>query len=131
MLAVTSTLGVSIPVGINIGVINAPTGYIKSWCNLTIFERYDTVMSPGDLDTFFSVVVSIFLIGGVVGSLGGAALADKFGRLLAVQYSYNLLYNAYEIILEKNLIWFAAFYILQADYVSFSAEISSQLNCYC
>ncbi|XP_065081978.1 solute carrier family 2, facilitated glucose transporter member 3-like [Ochlerotatus camptorhynchus] len=80
MLAVTTTLGVSIPVGINIGVINAPSGYIKAWSNLTIFELYGTVLSPGSLDTFFSVVVSIFLIGGVVGSLGGAVIADKFGR---------------------------------------------------
>lgn len=81
MLAMTTTLGVSIPVGINIGVINAPSGYIKAWSNLTIFDTYGIVLSPGALDTFFSVVVSIFLIGGVVGSLGGAVIADKFGRL--------------------------------------------------
>lgn len=79
-LAVTTTLGVSIPVGINIGVINAPSGYIKSWINDTVFDRYEVSLSPGGLDMFLSVVVSIFLIGGVIGSLSGAVIADKLGR---------------------------------------------------
>ncbi|XP_019537837.3 solute carrier family 2, facilitated glucose transporter member 1 [Aedes albopictus] len=79
-LAVTTTLGVSIPVGINIGVINAPSVYIKSWINDTVFDRYEVSLSPGGLDMFLSVVVSIFLIGGVIGSLSGAVIADKFGR---------------------------------------------------
>ncbi|EAT42164.1 AAEL006281-PA, partial [Aedes aegypti] len=79
-LAVTTTLGVSIPVGINIGVINAPSVYIKSWINDTIYERYGVVLSSSGLDMLFSIVVSIFLIGGVIGSLSGAIIADKFGR---------------------------------------------------
>lgn len=54
--------------------------YIKEWCNETIFETYGTVLTEGELDTFWAVVVSIFLIGGVIGSLGGAWLADKLGR---------------------------------------------------
>lgn len=76
----TTTLGVSIPVGINIGVINAPSVYIKSWINDTIYERYGVVLSSSGLDMLFSIVVSIFLIGGGIGSLSGAIIADKFGR---------------------------------------------------
>ncbi|XP_065081977.1 solute carrier family 2, facilitated glucose transporter member 1-like isoform X2 [Ochlerotatus camptorhynchus] len=77
---ISTTFGAAIPTGYNIGVINAPANFIKEWCNETIFETYGTVLSVGALDTFWAVVVSIFLIGGVIGSLGGAWVADKLGR---------------------------------------------------
>ncbi|KAL1378720.1 hypothetical protein pipiens_015396 [Culex pipiens pipiens] len=79
-LGLTSTLGVSIPVGFQIGVINAPAEYIQRWSNLAIADRYGTTLSKDGLKTLFSTVVSIFLIGGVIGSLGGAVLADRIGR---------------------------------------------------
>uniref|UniRef100_A0A182JY07 Major facilitator superfamily (MFS) profile domain-containing protein n=1 Tax=Anopheles christyi TaxID=43041 RepID=A0A182JY07_9DIPT len=77
---ISTTFGAAVPTGYNIGVINAPANFIKSWCNETIFETYGTVFSEGSLETFWSAVVSIFLIGGVIGSLGGAWVADRLGR---------------------------------------------------
>lgn len=32
------------------------------------------------METFWAAVVSIFLVGGIIGSLGGAWVADKMGR---------------------------------------------------
>uniref|UniRef100_A0A182P8V1 Major facilitator superfamily (MFS) profile domain-containing protein n=1 Tax=Anopheles epiroticus TaxID=199890 RepID=A0A182P8V1_9DIPT len=77
---ISTTLGAAVPTGYNIGVINAPANFIKAWCNETIFETYGTVFTEGNLETFWSAVVSIFLIGGVIGSLGGAWVADRLGR---------------------------------------------------
>uniref|UniRef100_A0A182NQ80 Major facilitator superfamily (MFS) profile domain-containing protein n=1 Tax=Anopheles dirus TaxID=7168 RepID=A0A182NQ80_9DIPT len=77
---ISTTFGAAVPTGYNIGVINAPANVIKNWCNETIFETYGTVFTEGNLETFWSAVVSIFLIGGVIGSLGGAWVADKLGR---------------------------------------------------
>uniref|UniRef100_A0A182LW89 Major facilitator superfamily (MFS) profile domain-containing protein n=1 Tax=Anopheles culicifacies TaxID=139723 RepID=A0A182LW89_9DIPT len=77
---ISTTFGAAVPTGYNIGVINAPANYIKSWCNDTIYETYGTVFTEGNLETFWSAVVSIFLIGGVIGSLGGAWVADRLGR---------------------------------------------------
>lgn len=77
---ISTTFGAAIPTGYNIGVINAPANFIKEWCNETIFESYGSVLSATSLNTFWSTVVSIFLIGGVIGSLGGAWVADKLGR---------------------------------------------------
>ncbi|XP_052870590.1 solute carrier family 2, facilitated glucose transporter member 3-like isoform X2 [Anopheles cruzii] len=77
---ISTTFGAAVPTGYNIGVINAPANVIKSWCNETIYETYGTVFTEGNLETFWSAVVSIFLIGGVIGSLGGAWVADKLGR---------------------------------------------------
>uniref|UniRef100_A0A1Q3FD87 Putative solute carrier family 2 facilitated glucose transporter member 3 n=1 Tax=Culex tarsalis TaxID=7177 RepID=A0A1Q3FD87_CULTA len=77
---ISTTFGAAIPTGYNIGVINAPAAYIKEWCNQTIYESYGTVFSEANLETFWAAVVSIFLVGGIIGSLGGAWVADKLGR---------------------------------------------------
>uniref|UniRef100_A0A182FCV6 Major facilitator superfamily (MFS) profile domain-containing protein n=1 Tax=Anopheles albimanus TaxID=7167 RepID=A0A182FCV6_ANOAL len=79
-VGISTTFGAAVPTGYNIGVINAPANVIKSWCNETIYETYGTVFSEGNLETFWSAVVSIFLVGGVIGSLGGAWVADRLGR---------------------------------------------------
>uniref|UniRef100_A0A182QGP1 Major facilitator superfamily (MFS) profile domain-containing protein n=1 Tax=Anopheles farauti TaxID=69004 RepID=A0A182QGP1_9DIPT len=79
-LGLITTLGVSIPVGFNIGVINAPSEYIKQWSNETIFRNYDVQLSDGALRAVIATIISIALIGGVIGSLEGAYLSDKYGR---------------------------------------------------
>lgn len=66
--------------GYNIGVINAPSQYIKEWANETIYHNYGTALSEASLDLLLSFIVSIFLIGGAVGSLGGSFVADRIGR---------------------------------------------------
>ncbi|XP_035792662.1 solute carrier family 2, facilitated glucose transporter member 3-like isoform X2 [Anopheles albimanus] len=79
-LGIITTFGVSIPVGFNIGVINAPSEFIRRWSNSTVLYRYGVQLTDASLNALIAVTVSIALIGGVVGSLGGAHLADKYGR---------------------------------------------------
>lgn len=76
----TTTIGCSLPVGYNIGVVNAPAQVIKQFCNESIHAKYGISMSPGLLQFLWSSIVSIFLIGGAIGSLGGSYTADKIGR---------------------------------------------------
>ncbi|XP_053673126.1 solute carrier family 2, facilitated glucose transporter member 3-like [Anopheles nili] len=79
-LGVITTFGASIPVGFSIGVINAPSEFIKHWCNGTIHRNYDVHLSDSALNAIIAVTISIALIGGVIGSLQGAYLADRYGR---------------------------------------------------
>nr|XP_040221522.2 solute carrier family 2, facilitated glucose transporter member 3-like isoform X1 [Anopheles coluzzii] len=79
-LGAITSLGASIPVGYNIGVINAPTEFIKHWSNETIYRRYNVLLSDNSLRAIIASIISIALIGGVIGSLQGAYLADKYGR---------------------------------------------------
>lgn len=69
-------------VGYNIGVINSPGEYIKQWCNQTLIDRYQLELSEGALVTLLATIVSIFLVGGCIGSLFAATLADRFGRFV-------------------------------------------------
>nr|XP_022918299.1 solute carrier family 2, facilitated glucose transporter member 1-like [Onthophagus taurus] len=76
----STTIGSSLPVGYNIGVVNSPAQILKRFCNESMFEHYGFEMSPNQLELLWSAVVSIFLVGGTVGSLTGSWLADKMGR---------------------------------------------------
>lgn len=68
--------------GYNIGVMNSPGEYIKQWCNQTLIDSYNLELSEGVLTTLFATIVSIFLVGGCIGSLFAATLADRFGRFV-------------------------------------------------
>lgn len=55
---------------------------MKVWCNQTVQEKYGSTLSTSGLDILWSSIVSIFLVGGAIGSMGGAGLANKFGRFV-------------------------------------------------
>lgn len=64
----------------NIGVINAPADILKSWINATYSERYDLTLNEYSIDLIWSFVVSIFLVGGAIGSFAGSFIANRYGR---------------------------------------------------
>lgn len=66
--------------GYNIGVINAPSQYIKEWANQTVYDNYNRALTVGGADLLLSFIVSVFLVGGALGSLGGSYVADRIGR---------------------------------------------------
>lgn len=80
MVGIVTTLGIAVPVGYNIGVINSTGELITAWLKTTLMDRNDTVPTDVGLDLIWSTVVAIFLVGGAIGSLGGAWVADRFGR---------------------------------------------------
>lgn len=53
---------------------------IGGFCNESVKERYDIDISESGLKVLGSIVISIFLVGGVTGSLIASWLADKYGR---------------------------------------------------
>ncbi|XP_039297071.1 solute carrier family 2, facilitated glucose transporter member 5-like [Nilaparvata lugens] len=75
-----TTFGASLPVGYNIGVINAPSAVIQKWCSEALLQRYSITLTPATLAIVWSTIVSIFLIGGMIGSLAGSWFAHQIGR---------------------------------------------------
>jgi MFS family permease len=53
---------------------------IREFCNATVADHYGINMGPSQLNILWSIIVSIFLVGGVTGSLSGGWVADRFGR---------------------------------------------------
>ncbi|KAK6493563.1 solute carrier family 2 [Huso huso] len=66
--------------GYNLSVVNAPTLYVKEFYNKTWNDRYDQPMEAASLTLMWSLTVSIFAIGGLVGAIMVSPLVKLLGR---------------------------------------------------
>ncbi|KAM9454715.1 solute carrier family 2, facilitated glucose transporter member 9-like [Clarias gariepinus] len=82
--ALLSSLGSSMLYGYNLAVVNSPAQYIKDFYNRTAARRNGSGLSTDSITVFYSITVSIFAIGGLVGSLTVGMLVTKFGRHIGV-----------------------------------------------
>ncbi|XP_078522153.1 solute carrier family 2, facilitated glucose transporter member 11-like [Lissotriton helveticus] len=73
-------IGGTFQYGYNSSVINAPTVYIQKFINETFADRYQKDLDENTLTLIWSVIVSIFTLGVLVGANVGGALAVKLGR---------------------------------------------------
>lgn len=93
-----STIGAAVPGGYCMGIINNPAvvrqseakpgpnpnpkllQHMRSWCAATLLQKYGMQLTPARLDTLWASIVSIYLIGGVLGSACAGWAANRFGR---------------------------------------------------
>ncbi|XP_030599185.1 solute carrier family 2, facilitated glucose transporter member 9-like [Archocentrus centrarchus] len=61
-------------------VMTSPSVFIKELVNKTCEHRYGLSLEPWQLSLIWSFTVSIYCIGGLLGSLAGGPLGSKFGR---------------------------------------------------
>ncbi|XP_022252248.1 glucose transporter type 1-like isoform X2 [Limulus polyphemus] len=66
--------------GYNTGVINAPQKLIKEFISDIYERRTEEMITNAFREFLWSVTVSIFAIGGMVGGISGGAVANRFGR---------------------------------------------------
>uniref|UniRef100_A0A674DV92 Solute carrier family 2, facilitated glucose transporter member 5 n=1 Tax=Salmo trutta TaxID=8032 RepID=A0A674DV92_SALTR len=73
-------LGSSYLYGYNLSVVNAPALYIKKFYNQTWTERYGEPIGADMVTMLWSITVSIFAIGGLLGALCVTLLTKLIGR---------------------------------------------------
>ncbi|RZF47125.1 hypothetical protein LSTR_LSTR005203 [Laodelphax striatellus] len=66
--------------GYNTGVINAPEVNIENFMKDVYKDRYGEDIQEESVKLLYSVAVSIFAIGGMLGGFSGGMIANKFGR---------------------------------------------------
>ncbi|XP_039639444.1 solute carrier family 2 member 15a [Perca fluviatilis] len=79
-VAFLTSFGSSMLYGYNLAVVNSPFGYIKDFYNKTVVSRNGTGLSEETLTLMYSLTVSVFAIGGLLGSLIVGILVSRFGR---------------------------------------------------
>lgn len=84
LAGVITTVGSSVPVGYNISVINTPAKVIIGFCVESFITRYNVYLDEKWQYVLWSFVVSIFIVGGCIGSILGSVLADALGRKMAI-----------------------------------------------
>ncbi|UJR27405.1 hypothetical protein I4U23_008695 [Adineta vaga] len=82
LLAVFAAIsGTSFHFGYASGVMNAPQDFIEQFINDTNHKRNpETTISASTVTLIFSLAVSIFALGGMVGGLFGGFITDRLGR---------------------------------------------------
>ncbi|RVE72993.1 hypothetical protein OJAV_G00044360 [Oryzias javanicus] len=73
-------LGSSFLYGYNLSVVNAPALYIKAFYNKTWMERYGNPIPAQTVTLLWSITVSIFAIGGLIGALSVSFVIKVVGR---------------------------------------------------
>ncbi|KAM4730505.1 solute carrier family 2 member 15a isoform 3-T3 [Anableps anableps] len=79
-VAFLTSFGSSMLYGYNLAVVNSPAAYIKDFYNKTVLTRNGTGLSGETLTLMYSLTVSVFAIGGLLGSLIVGMLVTHFGR---------------------------------------------------
>ncbi|XP_057182553.1 solute carrier family 2, facilitated glucose transporter member 5-like [Triplophysa rosa] len=91
-VALLSSFGSSLLYGYNLAVVNSPAEYIKDFYNQTIVRRYGSGVDEEHLMLLYSITVSIFAIGGLVGSLTVGMQVTRFGRKGTLVHSTVLVF---------------------------------------
>ncbi|XP_068108486.1 solute carrier family 2, facilitated glucose transporter member 11-like [Hyperolius riggenbachi] len=73
-------IGSTFQFGYQLSVLNAPSPFIKQFINETWERRYQTTLSDGTLTLIWSLVVSVFSIGGLIGSAISGYVTGRFGK---------------------------------------------------
>nr|QBK50990.1 glucose transporter 1 [Trachinotus ovatus] len=75
----TAVIG-SLQFGYNTGVINAPQKIIEGFINETWAQRYNEPITKNSLTAIWSISVSIFSVGGILGSFSVGLFVNSLGR---------------------------------------------------
>uniref|UniRef100_A0A7N8XRT5 Solute carrier family 2 member 9, like 2 n=1 Tax=Mastacembelus armatus TaxID=205130 RepID=A0A7N8XRT5_9TELE len=80
LAAFFSALGSSFLYGYNLSVVNSPALYIKAFYNKTWLDRYGEPVGTETVTLLWSITVSIFAIGGLLGALSVSLIVKILGR---------------------------------------------------
>ncbi|NXU53939.1 GTR11 protein, partial [Turnix velox] len=80
-------IGGAFQYGLQVSIINSPAEYIKSFISETWLKRYGSSPTEELITLMWSFIVSIYSIGGLLGSLAAGYLAVRFGRKKAMLFA--------------------------------------------
>ncbi|XP_032899533.1 solute carrier family 2, facilitated glucose transporter member 11-like isoform X2 [Amblyraja radiata] len=90
---VAACIGGTFQYGFNLTIINAPTIIIQRFINETWIERFDIHLEDWVITLFWTIIVAMYFVGGLVGALISGPMAITFGRRNSL-----LLNNAFVLI---------------------------------
>ncbi|XP_038591797.1 solute carrier family 2, facilitated glucose transporter member 11-like [Micropterus salmoides] len=99
----SAAIGGTFQYGYNISIINAPTSYIQGFINDTYMERWGIGLETTQVTLVWTLIVSAFSMGGLLGALLAGPLAVRFGRKNSLLLNNSFLFAGTVLVLMCRL----------------------------
>ncbi|XP_030585894.1 solute carrier family 2, facilitated glucose transporter member 11 [Archocentrus centrarchus] len=80
LMIASASIGGTLQYGYNLAIMNAPTTFIQTFINETFIERWDIQLEDYQVTLVWTIIVSIFSLGGFAGALISGPMTIRFGR---------------------------------------------------
>ncbi|XP_041811940.1 solute carrier family 2, facilitated glucose transporter member 11 [Chelmon rostratus] len=80
LMVASAAIGGTLQYGYNLAIMNAPTTFIQTFINETFLERWDMQLEDYQVTLLWTIIVSIFSLGGFAGALIAGPMTIRFGR---------------------------------------------------
>uniref|UniRef100_A0A3B3B5G5 Solute carrier family 2 member 11, like n=1 Tax=Oryzias melastigma TaxID=30732 RepID=A0A3B3B5G5_ORYME len=119
-------IGGTFQYGFCVSVMTSPSAFIKKLINTTCVERYDFSLEEWQVSLIWSFIVSIFCIGGLLGSLMAGPLTSKFGKRCLLLNNFVAIAGALLMILSQTAVSFEMIMVARFLYGINSVGLSAQ-----
>ncbi|XP_061823396.1 solute carrier family 2, facilitated glucose transporter member 11-like isoform X2 [Nerophis lumbriciformis] len=92
LMVCSAAIGGTFQYGYNISIINAPTSYIQTFINETYRTRWGTGLGAPYVTLVWTLIVSAFSLGGLLGALLAGPMSVKFGRKKSLLLNNSFLF---------------------------------------
>ncbi|KAK5880829.1 hypothetical protein CesoFtcFv8_021697 [Champsocephalus esox] len=99
----SAAIGGTFQYGYNISIINAPTSYIQTFINDTYTERWGSGLESSQLTLMWTIIVSAFSLGGLLGALLAGPLSVRFGRKDSLLLNNGFLFAGAVLVLTSRV----------------------------
>ncbi|KAJ4941181.1 hypothetical protein JOQ06_027468 [Pogonophryne albipinna] len=99
----SAAIGGTFQYGYNISIINAPTSYIQTFINDTYMERWGSGLESSQLTLMWTIIVSVFSLGGLLGALLAGPLSVRFGRKTSLLLNNGFLFAGAVLVLTSRV----------------------------
>uniref|UniRef100_A0A8C6PNA3 Solute carrier family 2, facilitated glucose transporter member 5 n=1 Tax=Nothobranchius furzeri TaxID=105023 RepID=A0A8C6PNA3_NOTFU len=80
LMVASAAIGGTLQYGYNLAIMNAPTIFIQAFINETFQQRWDIQLLDYQVTLLWTIIVSIFSLGGLAGALIAGPMTIRFGR---------------------------------------------------
>uniref|UniRef100_A0A8C6V1W7 Solute carrier family 2, facilitated glucose transporter member 5 n=1 Tax=Neogobius melanostomus TaxID=47308 RepID=A0A8C6V1W7_9GOBI len=80
LMVASAAIGGTLQYGYNLAIMNAPTTFIQTFINETFLERWDIQLEDYQVTLVWTIIVSIFSLGGFTGAFIAGPMTIRFGR---------------------------------------------------
>uniref|UniRef100_A0A3B5ARV3 Solute carrier family 2, facilitated glucose transporter member 11-like n=1 Tax=Stegastes partitus TaxID=144197 RepID=A0A3B5ARV3_9TELE len=80
LMVASAAIGGTLQYGYNLAIMNAPTVFIQTFINETFLERWDIQLEDYQVTLVWTIIVSIFSLGGFAGALIAGPMTIRFGK---------------------------------------------------